>query len=194
MPPRQKKINKQSAPAEIKTVVYKGHRFDVRQNMLGVGKELAAVLYRHQDNNLINALHIYRLPEYDRYLSIMNESGIILKDITAQKAKLKMASRSDAKKLNEIIAKGEADYAMTVNSLKTAAILKVSLAVNNIDTIDNFSFRNDIDNLRDVCNALLIGDLSVIDYDNPDNDLKQLADTVFNVFFSIRGRILSGQI
>jgi hypothetical protein len=171
-------------------IKYKNTEFGVRPNALGVGAVIAKLAAAYEDDLLISRYHVMRLPEYDRYLLVMNNYSQISADLEVQEAKLKKAkTAADKKTLKAIIDKDKKAIAAELKQLQEPAIFAISMRMKNIANEVMFGFKNNTDNLKALCDALLIGDTSVINYDEPDADLVKLQGEVFEVFFSIKSGI-----
>lgn len=171
----------------MKNLKYKKHTFTVRDNFLGVGEKLHELNMQLDDSELLEPLWIYRLPEYDIYLSTVNDCRTILQDVYKNKTELsKCKSPARKKELTNFIKAGEKAYEAEIKNLEKPVISAIAMRMARMNESIRMKFVNNMDNFKKCAEALLIGDLSVIEWDNPDNDLVKLRNDLFGFFFSIR--------
>lgn len=173
----------------ISQLKYKDTEFKVRQNALGVGSEIAKLAAAYEDELLLAKYHVVKLPDYGQYQMIMHNISQIAIDYREQSEKLKKAKGAEKTRLAKIVATGKKALDAEFKLLEEPAINVIATRVDSITREVYFGFTNNTDNLKALCDALLIGDTSLIKYDEPDSDLLALRDTVFEVFFSIKSSI-----
>lgn len=173
----------------ISQLKYKGTEFKVKQNALGVGEAISKLAAAYEDELLLARYHVMRLPDYEQYQMIMYNLSQIGQDYREQSAKLKKAKQSEKKKLQGIVNADKKALDAQFEVLQKPALNAIANRMTSISNEVLFGFINNTDNLKVLCDALLIGDTSVIEYDNPDKDLLALRDKIFEVFFSIKASI-----
>lgn len=193
--PAQGSAQPLEADTAPKEVIYKSHTFGVRDNYLGVGRDIDELMQQLDDSELTDMVWLFRLPEYQVYMQIRNDMRSISIDVNEHKAALKTCKdKARIKELNSIIAAGTKALSDETKKLYDPVISAIMLRESRLNDSINFKFTNDIDNLKAAAGALLTGDLSVINYDEPDADLVKFRDTVFKIFFYTRNRIQSAPI
>jgi hypothetical protein len=166
---------------------YKDKEFTVRENTLGVGKTIAEISAKYEDDLAISQYVIVRLPEYDRYQTIINEISVISADIRDMEYEASKAKGSVKKGLQAKINKAKKDLENTQSQLKEPGVLFIMSRVINIRKEVNFGFINDMEIFKTLCSVILVN--ADIDFGNIDEDLLLLRDEVFRLFFSIRAKI-----
>jgi hypothetical protein len=170
-------------------LTYRNNNYAIRQNALGVGSEIAKLAAAYEDELLLARYHVVKLPDYGRYQMIMHSISQIGLDFREQSEKLKKAKGAEKTRLAKIVATGKKGLDAEFKLLEEPAINVIATRIDSITREVYFGFTNNTDNLKALCDALLIGDTSLIKYDEPDSDLLALRDTVFEVFFSIKSSI-----
>lgn len=172
-----------------KQIKYKNNDFTIRENALGIGAVISKLAAAYEDELLLARYHVMRLPDYEQYQSVMRDINQISLDYREQSAKLKKAKQSEKKKLQGIVNADKKALDAQFEVLQKPALNAIANRMTSISNEVLFGFINNTDNLKVLCDALLIGDTSVIEYDNPDEDLLALRDKIFEVFFSIKASI-----
>lgn len=168
-------------------IKYKKHTFDVRGNYLGVGEKLHDLNMAYDDEELLAPLWVKRIPEYEEYITILNEARTYMLEI--KKYENELSKTRDAKKkkeINTVLAKYRKAYDSALKNLEKPVISAIAMRMARMNESIRMKFVNNMDNFKKCAEALLIGDLSVIEWDNPDNDLVKLRNDLFGFFFSIR--------
>jgi len=173
----------------ISQLKYKDTEFKVRHNALGVGAEIAKLAAAYEDELLLARYHVVKLPDYGQYQMIMHSISQIGLDYREQSEKLAKAKGAEKTRLAKIVATGKKGLDAEFKLLEEPAINVIATRIDSITREVYFGFTNNTDNLKALCDALLLGDTMLIKYDEPDSDLLQLRDNVFEVFFSIKSSI-----
>lgn len=198
--PKKPQSNKSVKPAPVNIdkpeayklpdeITYKGIAFKVRQNRIGVGKQISDLSAMLKDDIYINQLFIARTPEFSEYMTVLSAVQQIAIDLRAQEQKLKDSDPRQKKALQQVIDKIKSDYNTEYKRLLDPKLANTYIRYNEIKRELYSAFIND--NIKPACEAVLLGDLTQIQFDNPDKDLEQLRDGVFAVFFSLSSRIYS---
>lgn len=171
-------------------VIYKGVTFEVRKNFIGVGRAISDLINKYDDSMTVEPLWLMRLPEFKEYSLCVHNCRIIRKDIETQEAKLKATRDSKLQKsIKSSIDKAEKDFEAERSVLTAPAVSAVAARYSTIESQVRFEFINDPDNIKAAAEALLVGDLSQIDFGNYDEDLVKFRDQLFDVFFYTKSRI-----
>ncbi len=173
----------------MKTLKYNDTEFRVKENTLGVGKTIAELAAKYEDELAIAKYHIIKLPDYDRYQILINNAGVIAQDVAEQKQKASKLKGTAKKKQEAIVTKGQKDFQSEVTKLKEPILTLIANRVANIEREVYFGFTNDTDIFKTLCDTLLIGDTSQIKFNEPDKDLLELRDEVYAAFFTIKSSI-----
>lgn len=172
-------------------VIYKGITFEIRKNFIGVGRAINDLITKHDDSMTVEPLWLMRLPEFKEYSLCIHNCRVIRQDIEKQEEKLKATRDTKLqKKLRDIIAKETADFQKESGVLDNPAVAAVAARYTAIEHQVRFEFINDPDNIRAAAEALLVGDLSQIDFNTFDEGFVSFRDMLFDVFFSMKSRML----
>jgi len=174
----------------MKSLKYRDKEFGVRENMLGVGKTIAELSAKYEDDLAISQYVIIRMPDYDRYQTIMNELSVLTMDLQAQTEACNKAKGKEKTKLKQIIATLQKAMQKVTKQLEEPTVRFIFNRTQNIRKEVYTGFINDLDIFKTLCQCLLTGDTNSIDFsDTSDKDLLKLRDEVFEVFFYIRTSI-----
>lgn len=160
---------------------YKSHTFEVRENFLGIGAKISALYIKLIDEQMLATYVAVGLPGWSKYLAAINELKVYATDLAEQKKKLEKAKNN--KKLQAIVNKGQANYDEAAKQLDDPEVIRAYEHYSRAKGSATAAFK--MDYFKEVTNILIIGDLSVIDWNKYDADLEQLQEDVFKVFFSI---------
>ncbi len=189
--PKQTSDSAAGTNTDYTSVTYKGIVFEVRKNFLGVGRDICALINKHDDNMVLEPLWLMRLPEFKEYSLCVHNCRIIRQDITEMEAKLKATKDTKlTKTLKASIAKAYEDFNKESRILDSPAVAAIAARYTAIEKQVRFEFVNDPENIKAAAEALLIGDLSRIDFEHVDDDFLEFRDKLFDVFFYMKSRML----
>ena len=175
----------------MQSLKYRNNEYKVKDNTLGIGKVIAELAAKYEDELAISQYVVVRMPDFDRYQLIMNELSVLGADMATQAAELKKAKGKEKTKLEKIVESLNKAIMAAYKQLEEPAIQFIFNRMTNIRKEVRFGFVNDIEIFKTLCQTLLIGDVAGIDYTDTSKDLLKLRDEVFAVFFSIKSRIYS---
>jgi len=172
---------------------YRDKTFEVKDNTLGIGKVISELSAKFEDELIMAQYFIIRMPDFDRYQTIMNEISVLGSDLKVQTDELKKLKGKEKTKQEGIINTLAKALQSQYEALEESAIQLIFNRMVNIRKEVRFGFENDLETFKTLCNTLLLGDVKEIDYSTVDKDLAQLRDGVYDAFFSIRNRIYSAR-
>ena len=175
----------------MQNLKYRNNQYTVKDNTLGIGKVIAELSAKYEDELAISQYVIVRMPDFDRYQLIMNELSVLGGDLQTQSAELKKAKGKEKSKLDKVTDTLNKAIMAAYKQLEEPAMQFIFNRMTNIRKEVRFGFVNDIDIFKTLCQTLLIGDVAGIDFTDTSKDLLKLRDEVFAVFFSIKSRIYS---
>ena len=141
MKPKKPQSNKSVKPAPVNIdkpeayklpdeITYKGIAFKVRQNRIGVGKQISDLSAMLKDDIYINQLFIARTPEFSEYMTVLSAVQQIAIDLRAQEQKLKDSDPRQKKALQQVIDKIKSDY--NTESINACSILSSLIHISGI--------------------------------------------------------------
>jgi hypothetical protein len=162
-------------------LIYKGVSFEIRPNRFGTSRLLFPLAGKLNEAMQEAVKDIIITPEYVRYSAIMDEYEQINNSLENTKL-LEPNGEAETKLKEETLTKTEYDLQQVRLRLNEPVLRAIQeLYLYRIGSA-RLTFINDPANVKIMCEALLIGDVSVIDFENPDEEYWALTDKVRDFF------------
>jgi len=165
----------------MQQVKYKGTDFQVKDNVLGIGKVISEYSAKFEDDMAIAQYTIIRMPDYGLYAITIHNISMIANDLKELQEKIKTAKGKTKTDLQKAIKSDEKAIEKEAERLKDPVMEFIFNRVTNIRKEVLFGFQNDTEIFKTLCDTLLTGDTSKINYTEPDDELIELRDKVYAV-------------
>lgn len=172
----------------MEEIEYKGNKFTIKANRLNVSRLLFPLTEQLNEAISKATREIISTVEYTRYSALQDEYNEIQSEIGRMKD-LKPANEIEEKSKQENILQAEKHLKEAQKKLNEPILQDIQKRYAYKMGSARLLFINDPANVKIMCEALLEGDISVIQFDNPDEDYWKLSDAVRDFFLVMEQQI-----
>ncbi len=162
---------------------YNGVEFTIKANRLAVSQYLLPLTIKYRNAEREATKRIRSNPDYVRFSALQGEVMEVQAELE-RVSKLEANNEPEEKSKQETIKQVKEALKLAESRLDEPVLVDIAQEYADIIWGLRLQFTSDIENSKQLAMALLDGDISVIDYNNPTDEFWELQDVLTEVFFS----------